>query len=417
MAKVSIPFLVEKPNKDGTSTFYWQPSATAKAAGWQAAILGKDRARAQSAAIERNAQYDRWKRGELSLPQLRAPVDAGTVNALVARYRREVIKGKKPDGSPRLRPGTAGIYETMLKRIEAWAGPHPLAYVTPARVRKLRDTVARPREAGGLGHAPALNLLKTGRQLFAFAESVDLMPRGSNPFARFDLGSVPPRAQVWELEDDAAFDAAAHELGFPGMALARALALFTAQRQSDLLAFTEHQLAALDIYNADLREKLADQDGKVWGWVFSQGKTSTAYSKRMMQIPLAPELAARVAAAVRHNRARDRAANPPRLTTYVLTHDGTGLPWKARHFIRVFDQIRDHAAQKHQRPGLAELHWHDLRRTRVVRLRRTGMPKEMIGSITGHDPKSIEEMLKVYGPIDPTITAAAIASTLQRKGA
>ena len=61
---------------------------------------------------------------------------------------------------------------------------------------------------------------------------------------------MPPRAQVWELEDDAAFDAAAHELGFPGMALARELALFTAQRQSDLLAFTEHQLAALDILDS-----------------------------------------------------------------------------------------------------------------------------------------------------------------------
>lgn len=414
MAKVSIPFLVEKKNKDGTSTFYWQPSATAKAAGWEAVILGKDRAQAQAAAIERNQQHARWKRGELALPQLRLPADAGTVAALVARYRREVIEGRKPDGSPRLRSKTAAVYETQLKRIEAWAGQHPLAYVTPARVRKLRDTVARPVQAGGLGHAPAHNLLKVGRQLFAFAESVDLIPRGANPFTNFDLGAPPPRATVWELEDDAAFDAAAHELGFPGMALARELALFTAQRQSDLLAFTEHQLVALDIYDAALRDMLADRDGKVWGWVFSQGKTSTAYSRRQMQIPLAPELAARVAAAIRHNRARDRAATPPRLTTHVLAHDATGLPWQARHFIRTFDRIRDHAAETRGRPGMAGLHWHDLRRTRVVRLRRTGMPKEMIASITGHDPKSIDEMLKIYGPIDPTITAAAIASTLKR---
>jgi integrase len=59
-----------------------------------------------------------------------------------------------------------------------------------------------------------------------------------------------------------------------------------------------------------------------------------------------------------------------------------------------------------------DLVWHDLRRTRVVRLRRRGMPMEMIASITGHSLQAIKEMLKVYGPVDPTITAAAIASTL-----
>ena len=56
--------------------------------------------------------------------------------------------------------------------------------------------------------------------------------------------------------------------------------------------------------------------------------------------------------------------------------------------------------------------WHDLRRTRVVRLRRRGMPKEMIATITGHSPQSLDMMLKVYGPIDRNMTFGALAASL-----
>jgi hypothetical protein len=68
------------------------------------------------------------------------------------------------------------------------------------------------------------------------------------------------------------------------------------------------------------------------------------------------------------------------------------------------------------RTRMNDLVWHDLRRTRVVRLRRRGMAKEMIASITGHSLNSIEMMLAVYGPIDPTITANAIVSAMEMPG-
>jgi hypothetical protein len=50
---------------------------------------------------------------------------------------------------------------------------------------------------------------------------------------------------------------------------------------------------------------------------------------------------------------------------------------------------------------------------RVVRLRRRGMDPAMIATITGHSPQSIHMMLKVYGPVDPTITAAALADSFE----
>jgi hypothetical protein len=418
MAKIRIPFLVEKKNRDGSSSWHWQPSKTARAAGWDPVALGRDRTAAMKAAEARNADYDRWKAGGALAGEIAQRVAArpqtGTLSALIARYRRDHLEGRKASGAPKVRPKTRESYETSLERIEAWAGKHPLAYVTPARVGKLRDAIARPIDQGGLGHASAFNLLRVGRQLFSFAESIDLVPRGSNPFTNFGLSKPPSRRSVWTPEDDAAFDAAAYDLNMPSMALARAVALFTAQREGDLIAFTEGQYVPLEIFDRQLHELLAGDDGRVMGWSFSQAKTSTEYAARMMEIPLEGELRTRIEAALRANRARDRTATPPRLVTHLLHDDRTGLPWKQRAFIQAWRKVLDHAAENGGRPEMKALRWHDIRRTRVVRLRRRGMPKDMISAITGLDPKTIDEMLKVYGPIDPTITARAIANSLDR---
>jgi hypothetical protein len=203
----------------------------------------------------------------------------------------------------------------------------------------------------------------------------------------------------------------------PSLALAIELALYTAQREGDLIGFTEPQLQPLDLHDPLLRDRLAGDDGRVMGWCFSQHKTSTEYAGVQMQIPLEPTILAKVETAIRRNRAVDRAAEPPRLLTHVLVDDRTGRPWKQRAFIDAWRRVLDHAAERAARPQMTELVWHDLRRTRVVRLRRRGMPKEMIASITGHSLQAINEMLKVYGPVDPTVTAAAIAGTLEPREA
>lgn len=415
MARIRIPCLVGKTNKAGKTNWYWQPSKTLAKAGFTALSLGSDEGQAIAAARARNAEVERWKSGAPMPAAIAKRMAQGTVAALIERYRRDVLDGKKPGGQPRIRPKTRAVYETSLKRLEEWAGDKLLAYVTPARVKVLRDATAKPIDQGGLGHAAAFNLLRMGRQLYAFAETLEgalSIPRGTNPFENFQLGPPPARRTVWELDDDAAFDAAAYDLGMPGMALARAIALYSAQREGDLIAFTEGQFVELDIFDPVLRERLAGSDGTVRGWNLSQGKTSTEYAAVELQIPFEPALADRVAQAIRTNRARDRAATPPRLLTHVLVDERTGRPWKLRAFIAAWRAVLEHAADRTGREQMRSLVWHDLRRTRVVRLRRRGMPKEMIAAITGHSLQSIDEMLKVYGPIDPTVTAAAIAASL-----
>lgn len=418
MAHIRIPCLVGKRNKAGITSWYWQPSATLAKAGWKPLTLGKDEGKAIDTARARNAEVELWKAGGQRPAEIRKRIQAGTVSALIGRYRREVIEGVDPaTGKRRLKPKTVEAYENGLARIEAWAGKHPIAFVTPARVRALRNAIVLPKDQGGIGHAPAFNLLKTLRQLFAFAESVDLIPKGSNPATNFDLGAPPPRRTIWHADDEAAFIAAAYDLNMPSLALAIELALYTAQREGDLIAFTEAQLQELTIHNELVREAFAGEDGKVMGWCLSQTKTSDAYAEVQMEIPLEPALRAKVEAAIRANRARDRAATPKRLLTYVLIDDRTGLPWKKRGFISAWRDVLEHAAEATGRPHMRELVWHDLRRTRVVRLRRTGMDPAMIATITGHSPQSINMMLKVYGPVDPTMTAAAIASTLPKPAA
>jgi hypothetical protein len=421
MARIRIPCLVGKRNKAGVTSWYWQPSATLARAGWKPMALGKDEGAAIAAARKRNQEIEDWKLGGEKPREVKRRVQQGTLGALIARYRQDVLEGKHPGtGRPLLRPQTKGLYETGLKRLEAWAGQHPVAYVTPARVRALRDATVRPRDAknpekGGLGHAAAFNLLKLGRQLFAYAERVDVTPRGSNPFARFDLGAPSPRCQVWEAEDEAAFIAAAYDLGLPSMALAIEIAVYSGQREADLIAFTEPQLQPIEIHDPTVRARFADAAGQVMGWVLAQGKTSDEHTGQRVQleIPFEPGLRAKVERAIAANRARDRAAEPRRLLTHVVVDDKNGgRPWKKRDFIDAYRAIIAHAAKATGRAQMLGLVWHDLRRTRVVRLRRRGVNPAMIASITGHSPQSINMMLKVYGPVDPTVTAAALAASL-----
>lgn len=416
MADIRIPCLVGKTNKAGITSWYWQPSKTLKDAGWKAISLGKNRTAAMLAAEAENAKVDQWKVGGTQVAEIAPRRQTGTFGALIERYRRERLEGKDASGRPLLKPNTIKTYKPALRRLEEWAGKQPVAFVTAARVTALRKAIARPIAEGGFGHAGAHHLLKTLRVVMAFAESEDIIAKGSNPATNFGLGAPPARKTIWTPEDDAAFDAAAYDLGLPSMALAREIALFTAQRESDLIAFTEGQLNELEIFERTTRELLAGPDGKVMGWTFAQEKTSDAEMDVWMEIPLEPKLLEKVQAALRKNRARDRAAEPRRLLSYVIVdEDNDGIPFNERRFIRRWNKVIDHAVKMTGRKSMNDLVWHDLRRTRVVRLRRRKMPKEMIASITGHSLAAIEAMLKVYGPIDPTITAAAIASSLEEK--
>lgn len=412
MANIRIPFLVKKRH-----SWFWQPSATLAKAGWKSEPLGHDEGKAIEAARAINNRVAAWKLGGPSPDAVKKHAARGTGLELIARYRRDHLDAKHENG-PRagqykLSLRTRENYETPLKRLEIWMGDMLLEAVTPNRVRVLKNTLTGPEAKGGIGHAPAFQMLKMGRQLFAFAIATDMVPIGHNPFLKFGLGAPEARRTIWQSAADKAFDDAAMRLGRPSMALAREIALYGAQRSSDLLHFDENDYAAIELFDPALIDHFGDEAGIVKGWVLErQRKTNMP-----LQIPFSLSLRAKVEAQLRINRARDRAAIPPRLVTHVIVDDKTGLPMLLRHFITTWTEILEEAARVTGMAEMRELVWHDLRRTRVVRLRRMGMPKEQIATVTGTSNQTIDAMLAAYGPIDATMTAHALAAATNHETA
>ena len=101
----------------------------------------------------------------------------------------------------------------------------------------------------------------------------------------------------------------------------------------------------------------------------------------------------------------------------MITEERTGLPWKQRHFITKWREVLADAAKATGMAEMTELVWHDHRRTRVVNLRRMGMPKEQIATVTGTSNQTIDAMLDAYGPIDATMTAHALAAAATHEAA
>jgi hypothetical protein len=404
VANIRIQFLVKK-----RKSWFWQPSATLARAGWESVPLGHDEGKAIEEARAINKRVEEWRLGGPGPGQVKAHVARGTGADLIERYRRLYLNARHQDG-PRagqykLAVRTRENYETPLKRLEMWMGQSLLETITPKRVKVLKETLIGPEAKGGIGHAPAFQTLKMGRQLFAFAISEDLFT-ARNPFLNFGLGAVPARRTIWKAQHEKAFDDAALRLGLPSLALARKLALYSAQREGDLLRFTENDFAPIELFDPKLIEHFGDRDGVVKGWILEQQhKTDMP-----LQIPFDPAIRAEVEKALRSNRARDRAATPPRLVTHVITEERTGVPWKQRHFITQWRRVLADAARATGMAEMNELVWHDHRRTRVVRLRRMGMAKEQIATVTGTSNQTIDAMLDAYGPIDATMTAHALAA-------
>lgn len=407
-----IEFLIKRRN-----SWFWQPSKKLAEAKWPAKPLGRDLDAAKAQAIEINKAVAAWRRGGPGPGEVRPVIVRGSGAELIRRYRAEhlnaVHRHGPRAGQYRLAARTRENYETPLKRLEKWMGTEMLVAITPNRVKTLRETCMGPPEKGGIGHAATLQLLKMGRQLFAFAISEDMVPQGHNPFLKFGLGPVAARRSVWKQAHEKAFDDAALRAGLPSLVLARKLALYSAQRTGDLLAFTENDYQPIELFDPRLIEHFGDKDGVVKGWVLEQQhKTDMP-----LQIPFDATLRAEVEKALRTNRARDRAATPPRLVTRVIVEERSGLPWKQRHFIAKWTEVLADAAKVTGMAEMTDLVWHDLRRTRVVRLRRMGMPKEQIATVTGTSAETIDAMLEAYGPIDATMTAHALAAAATHEAA
>lgn len=402
MAHLKIPGYRARARASGTY-YFWEPSPAQRAAGWQTIPFGRDQDAAIAGSRARNVEVAEWKTGRAMPDAIRAAVRRATISHAIARYRAEHL--------PHLRTDRARLTaNSHLRAIEDLFGELLVDELKPHHVHDWRDRMlGRGKYTGQTAlYAPHTthNRLRALRGLYNWMKKASIGLATSNPADDFDMPQPKGRKQVWERDDEGVFIAAALDLGLPSMALAMRFALYTAQRQQDVIGFTEHSLTEIDMLaSPQLDAQFRGKDGRIFGWDLTQRKTETTGL-----LPFDPHMRTTIETTLRTNRARDRANG--RLLTHLIVDDRTGLPFTEHGFIRTWQAVLDHAIAATGRKAMATLQWRDLRRTRVVRLKRMGLEREAIGSLTLHAAKSIDKMLEVYGPTDATTTANTIATAL-----
>jgi len=421
MAMIRIPCLVAKTNKAGITSWYWQPSATLAKAGWKPVALGKDEQTAIAAARVRNVEVEQWKLGGGAPGQVRRREQTGTVGALIARYEKEVLGGRKPNGQPLIADSTARTYRSSLKRIALWAGRHPIAFITRARVMALRNAMMKPVDEGGVGHHAAHQTLKMGRVLFKFAFDHDLVP--ANPFNSFGLAAPEPRDVIWSPPAREAMILAAYDCGQPSLALAMMLGFASGQREQDYLSMNQRQYVAIPEHKMQPEDyaTLAAMapDGIPRGIRVRQQKTGA-----WVEVPVVGlvrwALEQNIATAKANHSTMvllddTRRGEANRLQTYA------GKAGQTR-FQRDFAEIREWAVaaalgddDTALAAELEQLQFRDLRRTCVVYLGELGLDAHLIAGITGHDIDETQKILKTYMPRTTGRAARAIAISSLRQ--
>jgi integrase len=339
-----VPRLVRLGRPGGKVLWYWRPSRTLRGQGWGDRRLDDDPAIAQSEARRINAEVERWRLARARGREGRAPVP-GTVHALIAAYRGH-------DDFLLLAPSTRHRYLQCLDAIGAELGRERLKTITPPVVQAFKRLFrAVPAQANQ--HLAVLRLLFS----FGIREGLVVTPHPARGYRQY---RTRPREVVWSHEQEAAFLAVA----VPGMALAVRLALYTAQREGDVLALP-----------------WSAYDGRRIRLV--QGKTG-----RRLEIPVAVPLQLALDAA-------------PRRSPLVCVRPD-GQPWRADHFRHVFARTRAAA-------GLPATLWFmDLRRTAIVRLAEAGCTIPEIASVSGHGIDYCQRIIDRYLPRTRALAQAAV---------
>ncbi len=165
---------------------------------------------------------------------------------------------------------------------------------------------------------------------------------------------------IWLPEHVTAFCKAASD----ELKLALILAIYTGQRQGDLIKMTWGQY-----------------DGQ---WInHRQSK-----GKKRVSVPI-------------HRDLKKVLDHVPRRSTLILTTP-TGVPWKS-------DWFRNRWREASVRAGIKDLHFHDLRGTAVTMLAEAGCSNAEIAAITGHSMQHVETILTKYVSLTRDLAQSAMA--------
>jgi integrase len=244
---------------------------------------------------------------------------------------------------------TASDYRRYLKRIEDEFGTMPLAAVQDIRARgkfkAWRDTMADRPRAADYAWSVLLRVLSFAKDRGMIA--VNVCERGGRLYEA-DRAEV-----IWLADHIRKFCAVASE----PLQFALLLALWTGQRQADLIGLTWMQYDGNKI-------RLAQRKSR---------------GKKRVVIPVGATL----------KTALD--ARRPEKAEGAILRNTFGEAWTTDGFKTSWGKALDRA-------GLAgeDLHFHDLRGTAVTRLALAGCTVPEIAAITGHSLQDVERILQAH---------------------
>jgi integrase len=320
---------------------------------------------------------------EQTLRYRAAPIRPKTMGELVKRYRAD-------DAFLSLAPRTRSLVMGRLRKLEDLYGHLPLFAFTRQWLEELKRA--------GRAHPFATNgMISTLRVVFDLGLSLGCPGLTENPAVRPKRLKTKRRRTVWTHEQERAFLTAKREVLKGGwtfgripakttktvempanIRLAFLLALYTAQRLSDVISLKVGQL-----------REATDEHGKVWLVVrLQQQKTG-----EILDIPLADHVAAEV---------REAAAGQSAESTIVRTV--RGRPFDRRSFNRQFVLWREAAEIS------SGVQFRDLRRTAMVRLGEMGVDIVAIAALSGHSIAYCQDILETYLPRNLTMAFRAARS-------
>jgi integrase len=313
------------------------------------------------------------------------------VAAYVAEIEREVAarRAKKRAGkrlAPRLREvfsigelldefRASKAYRTLApatvrdyaKKLAALEGAYPELMRAPASDFSKSAAIALHEELWeARGHAMANGMLAVLRAAFSQAVARGRGGLVINPCEKLRLPGLAPRLRVASPQEIQALMQAADAIEI-GIGDAILLALYTGQRQGDVLALAEE----------------GSEGGRIR---LRQSKTGARVSVRII-----PPLASRLATV------RERSALAGRIARTIV-QTASGSPYKADHFRHRFAAVRETAIAAC--PSLEGFRFLDLRDTAVTWLHRAGCDVPEIASVTGHSLETVHRVLKHYLAID-----------------
>ncbi len=339
--------MIERPK--GSGRYYWQPSKSAKAAGFQPRPLGSDLSAAVAEAERLNRQWDDWRTGREG-----GGVDHGTLKWVALEFKRSRYWPSHPK--------TATDYEWLIRE---WLAFHEakgnakrhLSGVTGAKI----DDWWLELERESLHKAAKMMTML--RQLLNFAVSRQVI--ASNPMDGLRFKTPPARQHVWKEAELTAFLETAADMDMRSVGLAVLLGANTAQRQADIFKLTWSKV----------------DGGRLW---VRQGKGQRTVDVRQTKV-----VQAALAATSR--------------TGLLVCPGPDGGMWKQKPFNDAFRAIREKTEMRQ------DLQFRDLRRTCVVWLGEAGAEIPEICGVTGHSLESATRILEVYLPRSAKMAASGIA--------